>query len=401
MSTALEPFSQALFESLEPLEKALVEPRRLAVMLRELGFSVTFEPGTLEALAGPLGPLAQDASRAIQLGRPALSVLTRDESSVAARAGAVVDLLEAGRDLVAVAKALGPAIAETDLSRMPVVLRDRTVWTADIAPAVPGFLLVSWLEENQPVFFELLRFVGIVEEEANRLHLARIGDLVDDPVGTLKARFEWSADAREWVADRLVGMLSDLFAAAGLPTRLASVSPQLRDELYGSTEPPPRIVELPFAEGFAPDGYARLGLVVLPVPESPGQPINGLLVGSLAEGEFDSRMPLDESGEWHLDVEVDVDATASMGVHVHPSGVFPRAEMPSAGAGLAISFTPDDGWRLIGGKTGSRIEIQGLALSLDLTLDDIELRLRTVGQGAAPGFAVVLTHPPFVWAGPV
>lgn len=87
---------------------------------------------------------------------------------------------------------------------------------------------------------------------------------------------------------------------------------------------------------------------------------------------------------------MDVDATASIGVHVHPSGVFPRAEMPSAGAGLAIWFTPVDGWRLIGGKTGSRIEIQGLALSLDLTLDDIELRLRTVGQGAAPGFAVVL-----------
>ena len=138
----LQPFAEALFDGLRPLERALREPVYLGVLARRAGYEVRFERGALAATFGGLSTAASNASAAIVLGEAALATLADAGQPPAAKAGAVVELLDAGRALIDAIDDAKGALATTDRwacstasGARPTATPERRPWPADFCRA--------------------------------------------------------------------------------------------------------------------------------------------------------------------------------------------------------------------------------------------------------------------------
>ncbi|MEN0067628.1 MAG: DUF6603 domain-containing protein [Myxococcota bacterium] len=392
MTRAIEPFARAAFEALEPLEDGFRNPGSFGILLRQLGFDETFSDDDLESLIEPFRPLADDATLAIDKGRTAIAVLETPQAPIDEVLLAIRDLIEAVKTLVRMAQRIKPAIDAVDLSSFPTSLSSAATWDADVAKALPEYLLVSYLERTQPVLFGILQTLGVVPDGTYELDFSGLGALISDPVQFARDRFQFGNNL---LGDLLLEKLSELVGRTGASTRIAPLDSAYYD-LFASATPSGDQLELPFVQGFFPGGYAELGLVVAPVPEQNNTDVvDGVLFAPLVHGTTGNEVKLGESGAWTLTFDAELDAATAVTVRVHPGGIYAEGSLPDGGAAVTLAFEPDEEWVLLGSPEGSRIEVSGLQVEARMSTDpapnagDIALRARTTGS-EGPGLKVVV-----------
>jgi hypothetical protein len=134
----------------------------------------------------------------------------------------ISDLVALGADLLVAVDDL----RETADQALGPPLDDPAVW-ADAAAALPGHLLVTYLEEQAPVVYGILRFCGVIRDaespgggEREVFSAQALVDLAGDPVGTVSGYYAWGEPGgmrhREFVAE-----LDSLLSALGLRVRTA------------------------------------------------------------------------------------------------------------------------------------------------------------------------------------
>jgi len=400
LTLALEPIARGAFTALEPLEGAFRDPVRLAEVLRELlekgGVEVEFTLPDIATLTGPFVSLADRATAALDAGRTLLLRLDETDDALE-RVELIGRLLGVVRDLVSVARDVGPAVDGIDLTSLPAPLDVHATWDADVAARLPEYLVVSWLRQQQPVAYQILNFLGVVPDDAQEFRFDVVEALIADPVAVLKDRFGWGDPA---LVDRLTGLLLDklaeLIQASGLPARITAVDPAF-DSFFNGQQVFQAV--LPLADGFIPGGYGAFGVVAVPVPRTPTGSIDGILFSPLVRGTAGRSFLLDEAGHWRLDFHADLDGLGDLWVRIHPTEIKAGASAPDATAGATLVFGPPEGFVLLGSREGSRLELSGFETSLELVLDgdappdergDVVFRARTAAVGN-PGLRLVLT----------
>jgi len=389
--------AKSAFGALAPLEGALQDPSRFANLLRQVlalsEVEVDFDTAALNSLLDPFDDLRDQAIDVIGRGRELIGDLDGATDPVA-KTELVFALVENVKDAVGIAKGIGSAVSAADLSALPAPLDSAVTWDTDIARKLPESLLMRTLRQKLPQPYQVLHFLGVIDGQRFDVEALRLQSLFTDPVPALKARFGWGEPE---LSERLTGLLLDrllrVFSAnLSMNAQFRPVSEEFQDLFDGQDV---YQVELPIASGFLAGGagYARLGLVVVPVPETPDGQIDGVLVSPLMEGSAGGTFPLDEVGTWSLTFDSELDSAGDFYLRIRPSGLLTSAERPELEAGATLTFTAPDDWVLIGTPDGSKVDIRGAELSTTFKVEggepDLIVTPRTTStQGA--GLQIVI-----------
>jgi hypothetical protein len=255
-----------------------------------------------------------------------------------------------------------------------------------------GSLIVDYLNVRYPAAFAVLCLVGIIDHTEvtfdpgtqpdrvsfvrKTVHWARVPQLVTAPGELARTVYGWGGS---FAHDELLTSFHRAMVAFGSPAAVLPASPALVKSYYldhGRT-PPMHLRELRaplFVDTGGPQGYAEVGLLLLPIPPSTGAV--GTPVGFLAAPYIRAQL----SGVFSLASSVTVELTGSLatdaaaGVEFRPSGLTPRLS-PSTSSidlGARVRYSPrgvaGGPAMLVGPPDGTRLEIGRFTVAGDVDL---------------------------------
>jgi Family of unknown function (DUF6603) len=369
MSSALAPFVGAFFDALAPLADALGDAAEMQRLMRALGWDLAYTPTTFEdVLQGPLADVASSVSTLVQDG----AALHDSLEGGSVDAADVVALLDQCRALIAAIGTMGDLMVATDRSalELPPELQTPESWEA-VAAQLPEYLLLEYLEAEQPFITGLLRVIGAVDVDetagTRQLDVSKLGDFAADPQASLQALYGWGTGSLQH--DRITTELAALLGGIGLPVRLSPVRKSLTDAHFGGAAPEHDELDVPLVQGFTAGGsFVDIGFIVLPVPKTPGASIDGLLITNLAWGAASIDLALDD--DWTLTASADLDGTGVLGVRIHPDEVVAEGRVGSTEAAIQLVGQPRDEsgqpsvWHLVGAADATRVDVAGTDLLL-------------------------------------
>jgi len=402
MSAALEPFARALVRAFEPLLAAFDDPRRFGLLIRNLGWEA--DVSQLILSDGKVGQIAQDLRALIKEGRELLVKLDAGASQLEV----VVALLDVALQLIPLAGHLG-SLKASDLNHLPVDFRDPKFW-AELALDLPEYLLTRYLTIYEPAWAALLQLLGLmkvtlVASDAAQGGLVRaafwrrelvwdsLTGLLRDPGGHLRAHYHWGDPADELSHVALLQNLARLLLALGVRARLQPIRAAIVADHYGGT-PAEGVCELdvPLLDGMFAGGFGELGLLVIPRPSTKGAGIDGLLLANLSYGDVAGSVDLGRG--FSLRASASVEASASFGVAIFPSGPQLVGAIPDGRMALDIVGAPAKPWRLFGAADGARLELSGLRVGVAFegsNRPDARFTAALIGPNNKPGLVVIVS----------
>ena len=385
MSGAFAPIITGLVDALRPIPEAFRDPSRFRVLIGNLGWAVDAESLDLS----PLVPVATDV-QALLLTADAL--IADREAKRTDAATFTADLLEVLSDLLA----LVATLKDIDGSTIAGELADPVLWTA-LALDLPEYLLLRYLEANTPVVYASLRFAGVIQVEhpdettpagelpidKRRLVWENLVALIADPAGYVAARYHWDDAPTPF---DYVTFLEDLWLLAhgiGLRAELLSVRDTLASSFYDNRGPEDvRELVLPLYRAITAAGMVDLGVIVVPVPPSPGKDIDGMYVTNLTYST--GATSIDLGGGWTVTMSTELEESGVAGVRVRPSGADLPAVLPAAQIDLAIEGRPPEPWYILGAPDGTFLRVHGVRHAVRFA-DDADGPELVVELGTLPG----------------
>ncbi|MGI8332710.1 DUF6603 domain-containing protein [Actinomadura scrupuli] len=385
MTSPLQPILAGLLDAFEPLERALHDGVAFGLLARGVGWDKTIEDAVLTQ--GSLGEVGEAASALLASGRRLLGELGDDQDGTVLLR--LLDVLADTRDLV-------DGLRDLELAGLPDALADPRFWAA-LALDLPEYLFVRYLERHHGVLFALLLAAGVIEEDLagspvpepgripslrRRLVWDRLGSLVADPAGHVAGLYHWD-DGEPFAHAAALDALARIGAALGVGYERLAVRPKLVDDHYGGTPAGARELALPVLKGVTETGFAELGVVLAPVPRTPGGAVDSLFVGNLTWGTVTASAPLRPG--WTVTVTGTADATGTVGMRLSPGSAALVAEGVDQRYEIAVEGTPAEPWHLIGTAGATRLDANGLRLVLAFEVTDEPEVVVEVGSLPGPG----------------
>jgi hypothetical protein len=345
--------------ALTPLRTAFADPVRLSALLRELDPQLRFDAAGLAAELedGALRQLGDTIADAVEDGLAAIGDLDGSDAEQLAAVAALISVI--GR-LAAAIDALPDTVMglDHDALGLPPHARTRAYWLNTIAGPLASRLLADRLQHRLPALYQLLVVLGAIDERdpARRISLDALGDALADPAATLRALARWgSALDVDWITNAI----ADLAGSAGLPARIVT-PPAEAVALAGNVAPGARAVAIPVASGIHGEALVEAGLLVLPTG-------NALVITNLTWGSVSGAVDLPDP--WTATVSGELEATATAGLRLRPSGVTSLNGAGRAELALTLAGEPDDAWLLFGTRTSTRLELARLEAGVTFVLD--------------------------------
>jgi hypothetical protein len=368
-----------LVETVRPLADAFADADAFAVLLRQLGWSVTTLPPSYGAVAGKVTQ-AVNAIDALADGATAEEIL-----AVTAKVGDVY------RAIVA-------------LTEAPAGI-DPAAFLPGLARQLFEYLLGRQLLTEAPGWYAALEALGIIVPEHQPAAGAR-GDYV-------RVRFDWDqlpellsdlsvvpARVYGWgtrdlaFAAKVLELLAELVGGLGLPVSLDRLSDEDVAPLHpDATEPLDESANtgmtVVLGDVSLPDGTTELlGLQVTGLPAD-GDALPGMILLPRVPNGIDVTVPLSEN--WALKVRAGTDLAQQLALYVRPGEIgvrypgAPGQQLPSAGFGVSLVFAPETPTQLFGQPGQTRLELTGAALdaAVDIRGGDPELSFRAGLDGLA------------------
>ncbi|HMI82547.1 MAG TPA: DUF6603 domain-containing protein [Polyangiaceae bacterium] len=366
MSSPLAPFLVGVLDAFAPLERALHDAEAFRRLIRNLGWEKAFDAAVLSQQ--PLAAVAASASDLVRASAVLIEALDQG-----AEGTALLELL----DLALATGALIEGLAQLQTHGLPESLRDPGFW-AELALDLPEYLLVRYLEQQHGVLFALLQAAGVIvldaaaarpSDDERSPYIRRsiawnnLSGLVSDPSAHLSALYHWH-DAEPFAQREALTALARVARSLGVAFERLPLRPKLVDDFYGTTVPDPELRELslPIIHGVLTTGFAEHGAVLAPIPKRPGGDVDSIFIGNLSWGT--AAALADIVPGWVLTVSGSADATGAVGVRLSPGETAFVAEPIDQHYEIAAEGKPAEPWHLIGGATGTRLEVNGLRLGL-------------------------------------
>lgn len=329
--------------------RAVNTPERAAALLRELGYEIApavfgqalpalaAEAGTLPAAVRQLA----DADGAAAIGAAVAGMFGRVEATV----GAI-------RALHAELQAGGSSIPEID--EFPRRLTD--------------FVVLDYLERQRPQLHDTLHLVGLVErrpsaapgEPLRLVHWQRFGLLLEEPSRLADEVYRWNTD---FAADVFLERLLKVMQGASLPGGMYAQADTTRAAL-GNGPATSQEIRFPlFQRGFSEETYAQFGIAFAPA-DAQGEKKKGLALLPYLMGSSTFDFAVCDRGQLAFESTTDI---RGAGLVVRPPfDLDPLFDLEGAfRAAVRISEKPEraEEMVLIGSAGGSRLSVQGLAIS--------------------------------------
>jgi hypothetical protein len=352
----LAAVAEHLALAVQPLQDAVTDLDSFRAFLYRLGW----EAGSIPPSYVHLADLVTEALGAVE---------TLDGSDPAQIAAA----LQKSRDVYVAVQGLDEAPAGVDAAEFLGELADRLF----------EILLVDYLAAAVPTAYNVLRLLHVIQLEDHEATPTRpafvrtvfaadeIPRIVEVP-GSLPARvYGWGTPALDFplVANHIL----DLAHALGLPASLSRVDPVLGKGLQAAPEHTASainlMVRIPVFELDVADTTVEGGLALLELPGEDDHP-PGLILQPLVPSGAGTE--LDLGGGLALRVRAGTDLASTFGIVVRPGEVDvrypfePGTKLPSAGFGVSLVFTPGAPRLVLGEPGGTRLQVAGASLGLEV-----------------------------------
>lgn len=367
---ALLPFIKTFFEALKPLSLALQDPVQMQLLIRATGRDIRFtdtELGGLLNSNGALYGVASSVAALIAEGDDLLADSNLDDKD--RREQAVIELISVVTNLSQQINLLSEDIQSINLNslNLPDELKDPQFWL-ELSTDLPEWLLLEYLEQEVSVVYSLLLTLGIIEEDQENdtrtLKIDELGTVFSDPVGTLKALYQWGGTQLDY--EKLQDVLLSALMALDLPISLKPVRSEIANQYLTNNSNNIYELDIPIVQGITNNAFVNAGLILVPVPEHTGGPINGFLLTNLSFGDISKSIKINDS--WTLTISGELDQTGVTGIRVHPGNTYPHGILGETEASISLLGQPVDdhgnqtSWLLLGGRDSTRIEVGQLEL---------------------------------------
>ena len=354
MNGAIGSIARTLVEALSPLRDALESPAAFEQLLRDLGHEgVVTEEGLAHLDAAR--ELADLVPRGEELVDQLDAALGGDDGGLLT---VVTELVDLGQDLLTAIETL----SSVDGALIDPSLADPALWQ-DLAAALPGHLLIAYLEDEIPLAYGLLRVLGVIYDEdlggdATRevLDADQLSRIASDPVDALRELYGWGVGPA-FQHQRLVDEVALLAIGLGVGVRTDPIRAQFVDRFYGADAGAAAGVEeltLPFVSGGVDGGFVEAGVALVPIPELPGRDVSQLFLTNVNAGGASVSHEL--SDDWTLTLTAGLDATGLVGARISPVGVTVEDAPPGGQVTWSLVGSPAQPWSLLGGL----IQVGGL-----------------------------------------
>ena len=362
--------------------RAVTTPARAAALLRELGYDVSPAAfgAAVPALAAEAGTLTTavrelaDADDSADIAEALVAMFGRVEATVHAIRALQAELATAGSSV-------------PHLDELPRRLTD--------------FVVLDYLERQRPQLHDMLHLVGLIErlpastngEPARRIHWQRFQTLVEEPSRVADEAYRWNSD---FDADLFLARLMKVMQCGSLPGGLYPQADTTRAALGNSSTTLQELRFPLFEGGSSAETYAQFGIAFAPA-DAQGEKKKGMALLPYLMGASAFDFAVCDRGQLTFESTADI---RGVGVVVRPplnvdrllnlEGAFRTA--------VRISEKPERAEEtvLIGSAGGSRLSIQGLAITwfahnpegrLDLGFEGQIQAIRLVlGGGDGDGF---------------
>lgn len=380
-----------LIEALDPLYDAMTSADGLVILLEDLGWQIDLD-GVLETVFSDEANAAFDDFRAlvgnVSSAIDGVQALIHDIQDGGIPIQDVIDLIGDFRSIIAQLQGLvgtpaGDLAPDLDIDLSPV-------WQS-LTEELPEYLISRYLSASQPKIYETMLVLGLIEEIAvnppppadgslaalRTRYLRRdirwdyIGDALSDPVSHIAEVYRWNGAAKPddltagFNGMKFLTNLRRMLAAYGLNGQIEPLSPRSVDRFYGPNPPPPgdRLPQyaLPITRLRHGGAFAHFGLEVAPVPESPGDPVENILLTHDTFGGYAQTLQLAEG--IYLSLTGAVDASQQLNLLIKPDGADVIIDNSATfDVGLGLTAAPPGGFTLMGGEGGTRISIDAIGL---------------------------------------
>ncbi len=366
------PLIEALREQLETIDNATANRLFFRAFLLDFGWDATFTDTQMERVRDFLGVSAtidalDEIGEALESGDP--DVVALIGQSIAA----VIEIV----DRVNTWTSGNPGA-------LPAPLDGSTNFWDIFPAALIDRLVGEGIEENLGPSFDILRLFGVAAlEQVNpggpsrvpfeRLSLQwdRLGDMVTNPLGTLKGTIGWDQPGQNLDHGLLLDVLEALFFAADFPARRQVPSETALNRYYSPGNPArgnvrELVVPFVFQPGNGFGTVAELGFKLLPIPPAGnmGAAPVGLAISPVVRGTIQSTGGADD---WELAILADTMADDVFRLNIRPSGADLDIDgsAVSVNVGLALRGRFDPPAILVGAEGSHRLEVEGLFLSAE------------------------------------
>jgi Family of unknown function (DUF6603) len=369
---------------------------------------VSAPKGTLHAVAEHLALAAQPVRRAvadlesfkaflIRLGWEAESLPPAygNLAPLVAEAVASVKALgdRAGAEEVAAAldKARATYVAVQTLDEAPAGV-DTGEFLAEIGGRLIELLLAEYLATAAPRTYTVLELLDVIQRDdraatptrpgflRTRLRYEEIPRVIADP-GSIPARvYGWGTADLDFtlIANELLGLLY----AMNLPAAVDEVERELGEGFHAPEEterPISVMLRVPVFQVDVGGVPVAAGIGLLELPAESGH-VPGVILQPLIPPEVGSE--LDLGAGWSLRVRAGTDLATTFGIVVRPGQIAvrypfePGRELPSAGFGVSLVFSPEAPRLVLGEPAATRLQVGGMTTALELDAEAGELELR-------------------------
>ena len=380
-------------ELFSPLRMAFDDQGRAQGLLADLGCNVTLTETqytslrNIATLSDTLDQLADLADRAAEADA------TASAAEIAEIAAASIQMIESAWSAV---QSLG-SLDTADLLALPSPLDQSTTW-AELAQALPDYLLVRWLRLQMPPLYAAAVAAGVVVDRSDAtgatvrtttVDLGAIGALVADPAAHLISSYGWGAglDHR-----RLLDGVERFTRSLGLRTVRGPIEAQFAAKYYGDAlSTGVEQITVTLVTPRPDNGFASSVVHLLAVPPAPdGEAPSGFAIEHRGFGIVETSVSI--ADDWTLAVSATADADGP-GMRLDPSGVHPVGLATPTLLSVTIVGEPVSPWRPVGTASGPRLEISRLAGTFELGSDaggqTAALELSTE-QGGHPSLVATL-----------
>ncbi|MCM3873331.1 MAG: hypothetical protein ND895_21835, partial [Pyrinomonadaceae bacterium] len=368
--------------ALAPL-RAVKTPEQAVVLFRQLGYEIP--PGAFGVALSALSTQANELINAL-----------RQLAEASGQAGIAV----------AVAKLLERLVATTNAIRQLHVEIQASVGgalpnIADLPRRLTDFLVLEYLDRQNPELHATLHLLGLIEHEPNPLpqqptrliNWDRFGRILTEPIQIANDVYGWESD---FDVTKFLTRMERMMRASGMPGGIYP-QPASAQSALGNTAAALPELRLPILQkGLTPETYSQFGITLSPA-EAQGSKKKGIALLPYLMGATEFDFAVCDRGELVFESTADI---RGVGLVIRPpfnaEGLLNLTSEFRASIQVREKPAQAEETILIGSRGGTRLSIQGLGIKwfvegapdkLDLGFEAAAQKLRLViAPGEGDGF---------------
>ncbi|HTH23029.1 MAG TPA: hypothetical protein VL854_12500, partial [Nitrososphaeraceae archaeon] len=283
---------------------------------------------------------------------------------------------------------------------------DTDAFRSEIGERIFEILLTDYLRSEFPIFYNALQILGIIDYQHHeatdtrpsflrtRFRFEQIKSIVSNPHSIPQVVYGWGTQNLNFPL--ISNHLHELLQSLNFPISTERIDPILAlgyDPSERSSRPIIQILKIPIFNMDIDEDPFEASVSLFELPEEEAK-LPGLIIQPEIPSEIDQEHKVDDN--LTIKVRAGTDLSSIFGFLLRPGEISfrnpfqPDSKLPDAGFGITLEYLNENSTVLFGSQEKSRLEMKGMAISLNANYNQEKSELILVVEAALKELALVI-----------